>query len=62
MEYVFSHSLIRIVIWFMAEIFLNLIGLDDLADFGEWVFERHGVVHIERDAAWDYLEPQLTVF
>lgn len=35
------HALARIVIWLTAEIFLNLTGLDDLADFGEWVFERH---------------------
>ena len=41
MEYSISHSLARIVLWLVAEIFLNLIGLDDLADCGEWVFEQH---------------------
>ena len=40
MEYSISHSLARIVLWLVAEIFLNLIGLDDLADCGEWVFEQ----------------------
>ena len=40
MEHSISHSLARIVIWLVAEVFLNLIGLDDLADCGEWVFER----------------------
>ena len=40
MESSISHSLARIVLWLVAEIFLNLIGLDDLADCGEWVFER----------------------
>ena len=41
MEYSISHSLARIGFWLAAEIFLNLIGLDDLADCGEWVFEQH---------------------
>ena len=40
MEYSIPHSLARIVVWLVTEIFLNLIGLDDLADCGEWVFER----------------------
>ena len=40
MEYSTSHLLARIIIWLAAEVFLNLLGLDDLADCGEWVFER----------------------
>ena len=40
MEYLFSRSLARIALWLAAEIFLNLTGLDDLADCGEWVFEQ----------------------
>ena len=40
MEPSITHLLARIVLWLVAEIFLNLIGLDDLADCGEWVFER----------------------
>ena len=41
MAYSTPHSFARIVTWLVAEILLNLIGLDDLADCGEWVFERH---------------------
>lgn len=29
--------LFRVVIWFVAELALNLIGLDDLADYEEFV-------------------------
>jgi hypothetical protein len=32
--------LVDISIWVIAEIVLNLIGLDDLADYGEFVFEN----------------------
>ena len=41
MEYSTPRSFARIATWLVAEILLNLIGLDDLADCGEWVFERH---------------------
>jgi hypothetical protein len=31
----------KIILWITAEILLNLAGVDDLADCGEYVFERH---------------------
>ncbi len=30
----------KIVIWLTAEILLGFLGLDDLADYGEFVYER----------------------
>ena len=30
----------RILIWMMAEIVLNLVGIDDLADYSEFLFDR----------------------
>ncbi len=38
--------LARTTVWLLAEISLNLIGLDDLADYGEFVFERHQIVQL----------------
>ena len=38
--------LARTSVWLLAEISLNLIGLDDLADYGEFVFERHQIVQL----------------
>ncbi len=37
-------SLLRLSIWLMAEISLNLVGLDDLADYSEFIFERNQIV------------------
>lgn len=33
--------LIKTVAWFVAEVVLNLAGLDNLADYSEFVFEQH---------------------
>lgn len=34
-------SLAKIIIWLALEILLNVLGLDDLADYSEFVFERN---------------------
>lgn len=36
-----TQRIARIGIWLVAEILLNLMGLDHLADYGEFVFDRH---------------------
>lgn len=33
--------LTKTLVWLAIEILLNLVGLDDLAAYGEFVFERH---------------------
>jgi hypothetical protein len=33
-------GLVEITVWLIAEIILNLLGLDNLADYSEFVFER----------------------
>ncbi|BAU64688.1 hypothetical protein STA3757_20610 [Stanieria sp. NIES-3757] len=37
-------GLSKILIWVTAEIILNLIGLDDLADYSEFIFEHKLVI------------------
>ncbi len=32
--------LTKLAIWLLAEILLNFLGLDNLADYGEFIFER----------------------
>jgi hypothetical protein len=34
------------LLWLLSEIFLGLLGLDDLADYGEFVFEPKAIVLI----------------
>ena len=32
----------KILIWLVAEILLSFLGLDDLADYDEFIYERPG--------------------
>ncbi|ERT08991.1 hypothetical protein M595_1051 [Lyngbya aestuarii BL J] len=34
----------KTLIWLLAELLLNLIGLDDLADYSEFLFERNVII------------------
>jgi hypothetical protein len=34
----------KITIWLAAEVLLSLIGLDDLADYSEFILDQKGVV------------------
>ena len=38
--------IISLLIWLTSEILLNLAGIDDLADYSEFVFERHYINNI----------------
>ena len=31
----------KVVIWLLAEILFNFVGIDDLADYSEFVFENN---------------------
>ncbi|HEY9726607.1 MAG TPA: hypothetical protein V6D50_09185 [Chroococcales cyanobacterium] len=35
--------LVKITFWLILEILLNLLGLDSLADYSEFVFEGHSM-------------------
>lgn len=34
----------KTILWLTAEILLNLVGLDDFADYSEYLFERNTIV------------------
>lgn len=34
----------KALIWALAELLLNFIGLDDLADYSEFLFEKHVII------------------
>ena len=37
---------VKSIIWLLAELCLNFLELDNLADYGEFVFERNVVVFL----------------
>lgn len=37
--------LTKSVIWLLAEILLNTIGLDTIADYSEYIFDRNVIVY-----------------
>ncbi len=41
MSWIENKSIFKIVIWLVAEILLNFVGIDDLADYSEFVFENN---------------------
>ncbi len=36
--------LLTATFWLATEICFNFLGIDDLADYGEFIFERHVIV------------------
>ena len=36
--------LVSLSLWLIAELFLNLVGIDDLVDYSEYIFDRHAIV------------------
>ena len=41
MEIRWRKLIVSLLIWLAAELCLNVIGMDDLADCSEFVFEKH---------------------
>ena len=39
---------IRSTLWIATEVLLTVVGLDDLADYSEFVFEKHASISIVR--------------
>lgn len=44
MQAQWKHVLIKTTIWLAAEVALNLLGVDNLADYGEFVFGRKSII------------------
>jgi hypothetical protein len=39
-----KNLLCQIAVWLVAEIILNLLGIDNLADYGEFVFDKDAIM------------------
>lgn len=49
-----KRTVLKITVWLAAEIILNLVGLDNLADYSEFVYEQEVLVV-------NHLAPQVIV-
>jgi preprotein translocase subunit SecG len=41
-----KNLLVRTTLWLITEVVLNAVGLDNLADYSEFVFERNAIVSL----------------
>ena len=48
MEIRWKTLLTKSLIWLVAEIALNSLGLDTLADYSEFVFDKNEIVHLSQ--------------
>ena len=39
--------LVKTTLWLVAEIWFNSLGIDNLVDYGEFVFARHEIVQMQ---------------
>lgn len=39
--------LVKTTLWLVAEIWFNSIGIDDLVDYGEFIFARNEIVQLQ---------------
>ena len=44
MQVKWNKILAKMIVWFAAELLLNFLGLDNLADYGEFIFEKEVIV------------------
>ena len=49
MSAIWRTLLIKIIIWLVAEIWLGFAGLDDMADFSEYIFEKESVFICQKE-------------
>ena len=46
---------IRITAWLLAEVVLTVLGTDDIADYGEYVFKAKGLLPAQRSTLVEYI-------
>ena len=51
MEIKWNKLIINIAAWAIAEVTLNLMGLDTLADYSEFLVNKHQIIDVQRAIA-----------
>ena len=44
MKVLWKKLLVKTTLWFLTEIWFNFLGIDDLVDYGEFIFERNEIL------------------
>ncbi len=55
MQVKWKQLLLKTLVWLAVEILLTFLGLDDLADYSEFIFENEGVCVFNSEA--EYFSP-----
>lgn len=50
---------VSLSLWLMAEFLLNLVGVDDLVDYSEYIFDRHTLVAVRQHTSEQHALPPL---
>jgi hypothetical protein len=59
MKVKWSQLVLKIIVWLFAEMYLTVLGLDNLADYGEFVFQYKALLTIAEMST--LLVPQLNL-
>lgn len=51
--------LVSLSLWLIAEFFLSLVGVDDLVDYSEYIFDRHTIVMVRQNISEQHPLPLL---
>ncbi len=43
-----QNLLVKVTLWLLVELVLNLVGLDSLADYSEFLFDKHAIISREK--------------
>lgn len=49
MKSIWQNLIIKIVIWLTAEVLLTFLGLDDLADYGEFIYRQPTLISMSQE-------------
>jgi hypothetical protein len=54
-----NHLMTKMLVWLAAEVFLSILGLDNLADYGEFMLSHEAAVHPQSEVVVFVVKPAL---
>jgi hypothetical protein len=59
MKVKWSQLVLKIIVWLFAEMYLTVLGLDNLADYGEFVFQYKALLTIAEMSTLSYFQTEI---